>query len=163
MNQWKSQIKLLKEIDSSVREFDESIRPEVFRVLLATAMQTGSAQPALPIIRAKQDATGMGVRQLAPQELIRRCGVSNLTDKALVLAFWLEEHEGRETFTSTDLKDAFGKAREPAPTNTSDVVGRLEAAGKVMKSGASGKTQSYKLTTTGVSEVEKWSSAADSK
>lgn len=156
METWKQNVKLLKEINDAVKEFDESIRLEAFKVLLAQA----SPQTALPHLPApgskKIQPANFGERGLSPQEMIRKCGVSSLTDKAQVLAYWFEIFQTHPTFKSSDIKAAFVQAREPAPANTSDVLARLDGAGKIMKADSEGKIQSYKLTGTGVEEVEKW-------
>jgi hypothetical protein len=159
MEQIKDQIKLVKQIDSIVKELDPSVRPEAFKFLLAAALGQQPTKSSVSVLPAVTDFTGGTGRELAPQELLLRCGVSSLTDKALTLAFWLEVFQGKQNFTSADIKDAFSRGREPAPSNPSDVLGRLEAAGKVMKAETSGKIQSYKLTGTGISEVEKWIAA----
>jgi len=80
-------------------------------------------------------------------------------DKALVLAYWLEEDQKKQSFTSLDLKEAFATAREPAPGNPSDVMAKLDGAGRVMKAEKMGNTQSYRLTGTGIKQVQTWLSA----
>jgi hypothetical protein len=159
METWKQNAKLLKEINDAVKEFDESIRLEAFKFLLAQASPQVPS-PALPHLPAqgskKVPAAAFGERGLAPQELLRKCGVSSLTDKAQVLAYWFEIFQAHPAFRSSDVKAAFIQAREPAPANPSDVLARLEVAGKIMKADSEGKIQSYKLTGTGVQEVEKW-------
>ena len=139
----------IKEADAFVRELDESIRSAAFNFLM-TVERTG-----LPIIgeTVPRPAVQQTNRALSPQELIHQCGVTSLMDKAVVLAYWLEEYQGNESFTSADLKNAFLSAREPAPVNPSDVVAKLEAARKLMKGDRIGKAQSYRLTRTAINEV----------
>jgi len=155
MEQIKNEIKLVKQIDAIVMELDPSIRTEAFKFLLAAALGQHPNRPPESGVTPITQLTRTH-RELAPQELLKRCGVSSLTDKTLAFAFWLEQYQGKQTFTSLDVKDAFNKGREPAPTNPSDVLGRLESAGKVMKAETAGKIQSYKLTGTGIAEVENW-------
>jgi len=145
---------LIKELDGFVKKLDESIRLEVFRFLLEREGRPSAAggQPKAIV----KDGRG-----LSPQELIRKCRVTNLTDKALVLAYWLENHEEKPEFSSLDLKEAFVKAREPSPGNPSDVVARLDGAGKLMKADKVGKVQNYRLTTTGIDEVTAWFTQAE--
>jgi len=77
-------------------------------------------------------------------------------DKAIVLAFWIEEYQDKGHFTSAELKSAFANAREPAPANPSDVVAKLEGAGKFMRAEKLGKSQYYRLTQTGIDQVHAW-------
>ncbi len=139
----------IREADAFVRELDESIRSAAFNFLM-TVERTG-----LPIIGeiVPEPAIQQTNRALSPQELIHQYGVTSLMDKAVVLAYWLEEYQGNESFTSADLKNAFLSAREPAPVNPSDVVAKLEAARKLMKGDRIGKAQSYRLTRTAINEV----------
>ena len=144
--------KQLKELNAFVCQLDESIRLEAFKFLLSHEYEDGPPTKSSP----------GGVRHdrgLSPQELIRTCKASSLMDKALVLAFWIEEHQQKEYFSSVDLRDGFVSAREPAPSNPSDVVAKLDAAGKVMKSEKIGKVQYYRLTSTGVEQVQNWLNA----
>lgn len=147
---------MITECDQFIRKLDESIRVEVFRFLIDKE-QKSTASPGVE----HSKITIKEGRGLSPQELIRKCQVTNLTDKALVLAYWLEDHEGKTSFSSGDLKDAFVKAREPAPANPSDVVARLDGAGKVMKAEKIGKGQQYRLTVTGIKDVTQWYGRAE--
>jgi hypothetical protein len=76
--------------------------------------------------------------------------------KAEVLGYWAEVHQGKQSFSSGDLKDAFSQAREPAPKNLSDVVAKLASAGKLMPTERSGTIQYYRLTRTAIDEVASW-------
>jgi hypothetical protein len=144
----------IKEVDAFVRELDETIRLAAFNLLMA------EERNVKPLIGEVINASAREqTRALSPQELIHSCGATSLMDKALLLAYWLEEYQGIESFTSADLKNAFVSAREPAPGNPSDVVAKLEAARKLMKGERIGKAQSYRLTGTAINEVKKWMQA----
>jgi hypothetical protein len=146
----------IREINAYVSELDPSIRLEVFKVLFAEEQK----QTALSVAAVQVGQPQMPGRSLAPRERLRSCHVSSLIDKGLALAFWMEVDGGKEGFTSIDLKKAFSDALEPAPGNTSDIIAKLGAAGKVMKMGKAGKSQSYRLTGTGMDQVNKWISGA---
>ncbi|HKR61054.1 MAG TPA: hypothetical protein VJS64_15145 [Pyrinomonadaceae bacterium] len=145
---------MIKEADAFVRELDETIRLAAFNWLMA---EERNVQPITGEV--VNVMTPEQTRTLSPQELIHLCGVTSLMDKALVLAYWLEEQQGSVSFTSADLKNAFLSAREPAPVNPSDVVAKLESARKLMKGDRIGKAQAYRLTGTAISEVKKWMQA----
>ena len=141
--------KMIKEIDAFVAKLDPAVRLEAFKFLLAEEQtQTPKSNTIVP-----SGQTPKSERSLSPQEWLRSCNVSSSMDKSLVLAYWLEEDQKKESFTSLDLKDAFTAAREPVPTNPSDVVAKLDGAGKVMKADKVGKSQSYRLTRTGIDQI----------
>lgn len=75
-------------------------------------------------------------------------------EKAVVLAYWLEKYQQQPTFSSTDLKVAFEKAREPSAKNPSDLVAKLETTARIMKAEKVGAVQHYRLTSTAVEEIE---------
>jgi hypothetical protein len=137
-----------------VKQLDESIRLEAFRFLLEQEFKTdgeSTRSVARALLRREpQD------RAVAPQELIRRSGVSTFTDKAVVLAYWLEEFQQKVTFSSAELKSAFEQAREQSPKNPSDLVAKMEASARIMKADKTGSIQQYRLTSTAIQDVERW-------
>jgi hypothetical protein len=143
---------ILLRISDFVKKLDESIRVEAFKFLLDR--ETGLT-PRRVAQNDPKTSTGSD-RPVAPQELIRKSGVSKFTDKAIVLAYWLEHYQQRAAFSSGDLKAVFEQAREPSPKNPSDLVANLEATGRVMRAEKSGSVQQYRLTSSAISEVERW-------
>jgi hypothetical protein len=143
---------MIKEINAFVAKLDPAVRLEAFKFLLAEEQTQTSKSNTI----AHSGQTSKSERSLSPQEWLRNCNVSSSMDKALVLAYWLEEDQKKVSFTSLDLKDAFTAAREPVPANPSDVVAKLDGAGKVMKADKVGKSQSYRLTRTGIDQVQSW-------
>ena len=143
----------IREADAFIRELDETIRLAAFNLLM---MEERSVKPIAGEVIQVVGAAQQPNRVMSPQELLYLCGATSLIDKAIVLAYWLEEFQGNESFTSADLKSAFVSAREPAPANPSDVVAKLEAARKLMKGDRIGKAQSYRLTGTAIKEVTEW-------
>lgn len=139
-------------IEKFTLQLDVSIRSEAFRFLLARefADEVGT-QRALPLPETK---TASAARGLSPQELLRKVEVQTMSDTATVLGYWLEMHQGEASFSSGRLKEAFDIARENPPVNPSDVVAKLEAAGKLMRADKVGSTQHYKLTRTAIDEIE---------
>lgn len=45
-------------------------------------------------------------------------------ERTLVLAYYLEKHQGLSSVNINDLKEAFAKAREPPPANVNDAVNK---------------------------------------
>lgn len=142
---------LIKELSTFVKDLDPAIRLEAFRYLLAREGGEGASREA-----GAGGVRSVQTRDLSPQEVLRKCKVSSLTDTALVLGFWIEDGQGKSSFSSADLKDAFVRARETAPVNPSDIVAKLDGAGRIMKADKVGKAQYYRLTRTGIDEVQKW-------
>jgi hypothetical protein len=145
--------KTIIDIDKFVRQLDDSIRGEAFRFLIMEDAKEGGADEPTKKVGS---SAAHGGRDVAPQELIRQAKLTTVMDKAEILGFWLETHRGIESFTSADLKEAFKVAREPVPTNPSDVVAKLTGKGKLMEVDKRGGLQSYSLTGTAVGEVETW-------
>ncbi len=148
---------VLKEADAFVRELDENIRLAAFNFLLTEEAKLDSATGEV----LQKSKTAEPNKSLSPQELIYLCGAASLMDKAVVLGYWLEQYQGLDSFTSTDLKNAFSSAREPAPVNPSDVVAKLEASRRLMKAAKTGKAQAYQLTGTAMAEVREWLNSSD--
>lgn len=137
----------IEEINRFVLTLDPSIRLDVFRLLFLEEQKQSPGGNVIP------SPSGRGI---SPQERIRSCNVSALVEKALVLGFWLEEDQKKQSFTSSDLAEAFKEARESAPGNPSAIVAALDSAGRLMKAEKIGKSQSYRLTQTGIEEVQNW-------
>jgi hypothetical protein len=146
------QRQLVTELNEFVKGLDENVREAAFRFLIGQPGGTapGPSAPAVRPLRSEED------RDISPQELIRQSNASSGMAKAEVLAYWLETHQGKLSFSSGDLKDAFSQAREPAPKNLSDVAAKLASGGKLMPTEKAGAVQLYRLTRTALDEVRGW-------
>jgi hypothetical protein len=151
---------MLVQLSKFTERLDEAVRSEAFKFLLAQELGGVSADAVLV---APQGQRPPAVREIAPQEVIRRSGRGKLTEKAVVLGFWLETHAGKESFSSGDLKAAFETAREKAPKNASDIVAALEQTGRLMRAAKLGGAQHYRLTGTALQEVEGWLATSGGK
>src|SRR5271170_951841 len=94
----------LIKLSEFVKQLDQFVRAEAFKFLLAQELGHVSeiAVSATPAIQRMPQA-----RAVAPQELIRKYNASSFTEKAVVLAYWLEEYQQQPAFSSIDLKRAF--------------------------------------------------------
>jgi hypothetical protein len=140
-----------------VAQLDPAVRTEAFKFLLAHQFnkpvqpsERESGVPALPASRERQ----LPDRTLAPQELLRRAGASTTFEKSILFGYWLEMHQGENSFSGGKLKEVFEAAREQVPANPSDVVAKLERAGKLMRAEKVGGAQHYRLTRTAIEEIE---------
>ena len=149
-------------ISGFVEQLDQSVRAEAFKFLLAQEYAQSSEKVVLtevaPAAAHQREARS---RTMAPQELIRKCDVSSFTDKAVVLAYWLEEYQQKSVFSIGDLRAVFDQAREQLPKNLSDMVIKLETTARIMKADKVGTVQNYKLTGTAIHEIESKLKSAD--
>jgi len=141
-------------IGKFVEKLPISVQGEAFKFLLAREL----GSPAQTQDGGKRDGRGM-----SPQELLRSSGRVKLVEKAEMLSYWLEMDQGKESFSSGELKEAFETAREKAPKNTSDVVSSLVASGKLMVADKIAGVQKFRLTGTAIDEVEGWTSSRKSE
>lgn len=79
---------------------------------------------------------------------------SSHKERATVVGYYLEEIEGQDTFTTTDIEDGYRTARISLPANMSDVLGDAEDEDWVMRVGTSGQAQLRQLTQDGLTHVE---------
>jgi|GEM_PF-2017184 len=81
---------------------------------------------------------------------------SSHPERALLVAFYLEEYEGQTTFTTNDIEDGYADARMQTPANLSDVLAGCEDKGWVLENGEDEETQAKRrrLTNDGVAAAE---------
>lgn len=113
-----------------------------------TSGRTGGAEA-----RATPAALEAGGKKLAASEFLRRVKPKNQTDRALLLAYYLERVEGMSSFTTTELGEKAREAKDPFG-NVSDVVGKLSARGLMMSAGDKEGQRAYALTASGEQYVE---------
>jgi hypothetical protein len=73
-------------------------------------------------------------KQISPAEFLKKRGAKNQSDRALMLAYYLEKFKNVSNFTSTELQD-IGKAVRDPFGNISDVVAKLTSRGLMMSAG----------------------------
>jgi len=76
------------------------------------------------------------------------------TERALAIAYYLDQYQGQENFTSTDIEEGYRTCRVQKPANMSDVLAGLEEQGWVMDDGEDGQARLRRLTTTGLAKIE---------
>jgi hypothetical protein len=150
----------IQSLNQFVSQLDPAVRPEAFKFLLsrhfnAENRKQTESNTQLELAQPEQELGQRFDRQLSPQELLRKFGASTIVDKAIAFGYWLEMHQGQKSFSGSDLKRVFETAREPVPANPSDVVAKLEGAGKLMRAEKLGGAQYYRLTRTAIEEIER--------
>lgn len=112
-----------------------------------------SAKPSVTEPRVSTVAIDKGGKKLAAAEFLRKVGPRNQSDRALTLAYYLEQTDKQSAFTTTELRDLSKKAKYPF-TNISDTVAKLVSRGLMMSSGDKDGQRAYALTASGEEYVE---------
>ena len=146
-------------INKFVGQLDPAIKAEAFKLL--AALQFGELTAQKPIRIAGADSAPavkksplLEDRELSPQELLQQVIADSIFEKAVLFGYWLEMFRGEKSFSGGKLKEVFEMAREPVPSNPSDVVAKLERSGKLMRAEKMAGTQYYRLTRTAIGEIE---------
>lgn len=94
-------------------------------------------------------------KKVSIKEFILQKKPRNDVQRALIIAYYLENYEGFSSFTSKDIEKSFREARETVPPNVPDKVQLNIAKEHMMKAGEKkdGKT-AYVLTNSGVRFIE---------
>lgn len=93
----------------------------------------------------------------SPSEFIKKLSPKNQSEKAIVLAYYLEKVRGMDKFTTADLTAVGREAKQPKFTNISDTVAKQVQQGLLMGAGGPGDKESsraYILTSSGEEYVE---------
>lgn len=75
-------------------------------------------------------------------------------ERALAIAYYLENYEGKDSFTVREIESGYEMARMQKPANFSDVLSDCEEKDWMMRSGIEGQSQLRKLTNTGIDQVK---------
>ncbi|MBX0287959.1 hypothetical protein EGH22_16625 [Halomicroarcula sp. F28] len=98
--------------------------------------------------QASDDVTGM-------REFVEDFGPDTHAERALAIAYYLEQYQNHENFSSADIEDGYRTCRVQKPANMSDVLGDLEDKEWAMSDGKEGNTRFRRLTIEGLNTVEK--------
>jgi hypothetical protein len=88
------------------------------------------------------------------QSFIRSFNPSNHMERAMGVAYFLEKYEGQDQFITSDIKESYQRCRMSPPKNMSDILGKCENQGWVMRDGTEGQATIRKLTMSGLDMVE---------
>jgi hypothetical protein len=112
--------------------------------IIKPASQAGSAKTGKPI--------GLG-------EFLRQLGLKKHTDLVLAIGYYLEKHDGMQSFSSGDVNKRYYDAKLE-PSNTSQMITNNVQTGRIMPAkGDEGGRRKYVVTQSGEHEVEEWISA----
>jgi hypothetical protein len=96
---------------------------------------------------AGDDVTGM-------REFVARTEPDTHAERALAIAYYLDQYQGHKNFTRADLEEGYRTCREQKPANMSDVIGDLEDKGWAMDDGKDGQSKLRRLTADGLAAIE---------
>lgn len=92
------------------------------------------------------------------EDFVSRCNPSTHTETAVCVAYYLENNEGRQSFTSSDIKDGVKRSRNSLPSNMSDTLNNTESRGWLMIENTEDGQKHRMLTTDGKEFVEEMAS-----
>jgi hypothetical protein len=96
---------------------------------------------------ASDDVTGM-------REFVDEINPDTHADRALAIAYYLDQYHSQDNFTRGDLEDGYRTCRIQKPANMSDVMANLEEKGWAMDDGKDGQSRLRRLTKDGFAEIE---------
>ena len=88
------------------------------------------------------------------REFVETCRPSSHTERSLSIAYFLETYRDREQFTVDDIKEGYRECRVQVADNMSDVLGRMENQGWLLRDGKEGQTQLWRLSAPGQGKIE---------
>lgn len=88
------------------------------------------------------------------QTFIQDFDPSTHAERAVGIAYFLEQHEGRESFKTSDIEEGYRRIRMSLPANMSDVLNSGEENEWIMREGQEGQTTIRRLTIDGINMVE---------
>lgn len=80
---------------------------------------------------------------------------SSHTERALAIGYYLDFYMGEDAFTVNDIDDGYTECRLQTPSNTSDVLGRAEGNGWLLRTGSEGRTTLWRVSADGQDLIER--------
>jgi len=88
------------------------------------------------------------------QSFIREFDPSTHKERTVGIAYYLEQYENQDRFTTADIEEGYRTCRMNLPANLSDVLNGCEDNGWVMREGKEGQSTVRKLTLDGLDMAE---------
>lgn len=88
------------------------------------------------------------------QTFIQDFDPSTHAERAVGIGYFLEQYEGRDSFSTSDIEEGYRRCRMSLPANMSDVLNSGEENDWIMRDGQEGQTTVRKLTIDGINMVE---------
>lgn len=135
---------------SGPAKYAEKKLEDLISKYLSGSIKSPSTDSATTSSSSHQQVGGKKKKGSAP-EILRK--VSNQTDRALLLGYYLERMENQSSFTTGELAST-GRTAKYSFTNISDSVARLVSRGMMMSAGEKEGQRAYTLTATGEEYAE---------
>jgi uncharacterized coiled-coil DUF342 family protein len=93
-------------------------------------------------------------RSMDLSTFIQEFGPNSHPERIAAIAYYREAYEREETFTTSDIREGYERARFQRPSNLSDSIAGAENKGWVHRKGKDGQATVRQLTNKGVEMVE---------
>lgn len=97
--------------------------------------------------QAGDDVTGM-------REFVEKTAPDTHAERALAIAYYLDQYQGQENFTRADIEAGYRTCRIQKPANMSDTLSKLEDREWTMDDGKDGQARLRRLTSEGLNQIE---------
>lgn len=98
--------------------------------------------------------TDSSEKKVSIAEFMRCYDTSNNRKKVLVIGHYLETIDDVDNFSSTNIEDAYNRAKKKAPANPTDPISKNAGKGFIREVGQRDGQKLWVLTQTGVKRVE---------
>lgn len=88
------------------------------------------------------------------KEFVKQVEPEGHDEIALAIGYYLENVEGGQGFTASDIKDGYKRAKRQPYSNISVLLGRMKESGDIMVFSSGSTKNTYTLTTEGEEKVE---------
>lgn len=93
-------------------------------------------------------------RSMDLSTFVRNFSPSSHPERVTAIAYYLEAYQDQDTFTTSDISEAYESARLQKPSNISDSIASAERKGWVHRKGKDGKATVRQLTKGGIDMIE---------
>lgn len=88
------------------------------------------------------------------RSFVESTGPSSHTERALAIGYHLDFYEGTNSFTVSDIEEGYTECRLQPPSNPSDVLGRAENNGWLLRTGTEGRVTLWRVSADGERFIE---------
>jgi len=88
------------------------------------------------------------------RKFVERVSPTTHAQRALTIAYYLDQYQGQENFMSNDLEAGYRTCRIQKPANMSDILAGMDDKEWIMDDGHDGQTKLRRLTKEGLEKIE---------
>ena len=116
--------------------------------------QVQALEERVATLEARIESGDRPTRETDLRALVEQFDPSTHVERAVVIGYHLETHQGRENFTIEDIEEGYRTCKMQKPSNTSDVLANAEQRGWAMRDGKEDHYQLWVVTREGEQIVE---------